>query len=101
MRKDPQVTIQTFKVLRALIKCGGHESYQGMSGSEISRITGLASGTLYPLLARLEEARWLIGSWETGNPRKLGRPPRRFYTLTRSGEEIATAIAGEMRELIS
>lgn len=52
-------------------------------GQEVIRSTNLPSGTVYPILARMERHGWLISTRETGvvdgHP---GRPPRRYYTLT-------------------
>jgi PadR family transcriptional regulator, regulatory protein PadR len=63
---------------------------QGRSGAEISKITKLGSGTMYPLLQRLEIAGWIVGDWEDVNPSEVGRPKRRLYKLTRSGQTAAT-----------
>ena len=46
---EPRITGPTLKVLGALLP-GRIE----LSGAEISRVTKLASGTLYPILYRLE-----------------------------------------------
>ena len=51
-------------------------------GFELMRRTGLASGSLYPMLARLEEAGWLTGGKEDIDPHAEGRPPRRHYAIT-------------------
>ena len=37
---------------------------QGRPGAEITNATKIGSGTLYPMLARLESAGWLTGEWE-------------------------------------
>jgi PadR family transcriptional regulator, regulatory protein PadR len=55
-------------------------------GLEISRASGLASGTIYPILARLEAAQWLKSAWEDVDPSNAGRPRRRLYRLTAEGE---------------
>lgn len=62
-------------------------------GYALTRETGLRSGTLYPILMRLEERAWLETQWE--NPQQLakgraGRPPRHMYRLTASGRAWAT-----------
>jgi PadR family transcriptional regulator, regulatory protein PadR len=44
--------------------------------------TGMASGSLYPMLARLESAGWLTRGREDINPRTAGRPARVNYTIT-------------------
>ena len=60
-------------------------SRDGLSGVEIGRETKLASGTLYPILLRLEQAGWLDSRWEIEDPRSLGRPRRRLYRMTGVG----------------
>lgn len=70
-----------------------------LSGAEIARSTKLASGTLYPILLRLEEADWVESHWESGDPRDLGRPRRRFYRVTGIGASRARAALQEMKVL--
>jgi PadR family transcriptional regulator len=57
-------------------------------GYDISRNTGLKSGTLYPILMRLAEHRMLETSWEAA---EAGKPPRHMYKLTRDGLRYARA----------
>src|ERR1700680_4667131 len=59
------------------------------SGAEIGKATSTGSGTLYPLLWRLEAAGWLTSQWEDVDPRKVGRPRRRLYRLTGVGQRRA------------
>lgn len=56
------------------------------AGAALSARTGLASGTLYPILKRLEDAKWLESRWEEIDPREAGRPRRRFYSITGIGQ---------------
>lgn len=56
-----------------------------MSGREIGKKTKLPSGTVYPILIRLENAGWLSSRWEDIDPKEEGRPRRRFYTITGLG----------------
>lgn len=77
--RSPRLTPQTARVLDCLI------TKSGQSGVQIGRSTGLASGTLYPLLLRLEDAGWVSSEWEATDPRELGRPRRRFYSMTNMG----------------
>ena len=44
--------------------------------------TGMASGSLYPMLAKLESAGWLTRGREDIDPRATGRPARTNYTIT-------------------
>src|SRR5690349_17354228 len=52
-------------------------------GLRICQATGLGSGTVYPILERLEEAGWITSAWESPQPQ--GRPRRRFYQRTDAG----------------
>jgi len=52
-------------------------------GYDLSRGTGLKSGTLYPILMRLSERGWLETEWE--QTPEAGRPPRHLYRLTSDG----------------
>ena len=78
----PRLTVKTLAVLNAVI------AKPMISGYEIKRRTGLFTGTLYPILVRLEEAGWLESEWEDGDPRDLGRPRRRFYRVTDPGRRM-------------
>jgi len=64
-------------------------------GYDISRNTGLKSGTLYPILMRLAEHRMLETSWETAVE---GRPPRHMYKLTEDGMRTAREMVSVARE---
>ena len=74
------------KVLKLLLE----KPLDGRSGADISRVLNLSSGTLYPLLARLEKAGWLKSEWETIDPSQAGRPRKRFYKLTGFGQTHAS-----------
>jgi PadR family transcriptional regulator len=56
-------------------------------GYDLMKAAGLASGTLYPLLARLQTRGLVTSAWET--PRQDGERPRRYYQLTGEGIEVA------------
>jgi PadR family transcriptional regulator PadR len=81
MVQDIRLSAPTLKVLKLFVE----NPRLHRSGAEISKETGLSSGTLYPLLARLEEAGWLASEWEKADPARIGRPRRRFYTITGEG----------------
>ena len=70
----------TALVLDALARGNRH-------GFDILDATGLASGTVYPILRRLEQDGLATSKWE---PAKVAqeeqRPPRRYYVLTRDGQ---------------
>lgn len=55
-------------------------------GFEIMRAAHLPSGTVYPLLRRLEAEGFLESSWEDAErAHDEGRPPRRYYRATHEG----------------
>jgi PadR family transcriptional regulator, regulatory protein PadR len=83
--ESPRITGPVLKVLRALMDC----PKTGISGAEIARSTRLASGTLYPILFRLENAGWLDSCWEDVNPSVAKRPRKRLYHVTALGERRA------------
>src|SRR4029453_16058412 len=56
-------------------------------GYDLSKQTGLKSGTLYPILVRLADRGLLETKWEA--PERPSRPPRHPYRLTGEGERIA------------
>ncbi len=58
-------------------------------GFAIAKATNLPSGTLYPILDRLEESGLIRGDWEDVNPTEVGRPARYNYKLTNDGQRIA------------
>lgn len=86
--RDVRMSLQTLRVLEAFLGSPGAE----LSGADVHRDSGLASGTLYPILLRLESAGWFVSRWETIDPARAGRPRRRLYRLTPSG----LARAGEV-----
>lgn len=66
-------------------------------GFEIMRAAHLQSGTVYPLLRRLEAAGLVSSRWErAAEAHEEGRPPRRYYQATEDGR---TALA-EARERV-
>src|ERR1700730_9970983 len=86
----PRMTLQTQLVLRAFLSEPGQQRY----GLELCDLVGLPSGTIYPILARLEQVGWLESGWESVALIRDGRPRRRFYWLTRdSAEEVRDALA--------
>jgi PadR family transcriptional regulator len=86
----PRMTRNTERVLASLLR-----DRDPRYGLELSRATGLKSGTLYPILARLEDAGWVVSEWERIDPSSEGRRPRRYYRLTREGRKIAHAAVRE------
>src|SRR6185436_2313216 len=78
-----RLTYPTALVLQALLD-GRHH------GCDIMEATGLPSGTVYPILRRLDAEGCVRSRWEKeGLARKQQRPPRRYYELTAGGRELA------------
>lgn len=73
----------TAAVLLALLDAYPQPTY----GYDLSTITGLKSGTLYPILQRLHERDLLSAEWQQ-SPHE-GKPPRHIYTLTATGLDLA------------
>jgi DNA-binding PadR family transcriptional regulator len=59
-------------------------------GYDLMARTGLKSGSLYPILIRLDERGFLEASWERDGP--PGRPPRHLYRLTSAGRELVDQV---------
>lgn len=83
----PRMTLPTQLVLRALLADPAQEMY----GLQIGEAAELPSGTVHPILARLEGCGWLESRWEDIDPVKAGRPRRRYYRLSAEGAECARA----------
>ena len=81
------MTIPTQRVLEALLADPEREQY----GFAIGEAADLRSGTVHPILARLEGLGWLASRWEEIDPQVEGRPPRRYYRLTAEGVQAAEA----------
>ena len=97
MGKDnPRMSAQTLKVLATFLS----QTHNEFAGSEIARLVRIASGSLYPILIRLEEAKWLESRWEDGDPVEMGRPRRRFYRMTALGARRASEELQEMKSAI-
>ena len=72
---------QAIAVLETIASARQQWSY----GLEISKATCLKSGTLYPILMRLDERGLLESCWL--EPERPGRPARHGYRITAKGAE--------------
>jgi hypothetical protein len=84
-QSGPRITLPTAAVLRQMLADPSADYY----GFALAEATGFPSGTIYPILARLEVAGWLASFWEEGDPVELERPRRRMYRLTGHGAHAA------------
>jgi PadR family transcriptional regulator PadR len=83
MPRPPNASAQTHRLLVALLERPQSWRY----GYELSKETGLKSGTLYPLLMRLNDQGLLDSRWQ--EPERVGRPARHAYRLTAQGLKLA------------
>jgi PadR family transcriptional regulator, regulatory protein PadR len=91
-----QASRSTAKVLNAFIEEPSRDHY----GFGLMRSTGVKSGSLYPILERLERIGWIEGHDEVIDEKAEGRPKRRLYRLTGLGErEAKIAVADFYRDL--
>ena len=76
------MTYPTALVLQALAR-GYHHGFDVMDA------TGLPSGTVYPILRRLDREGLLKSAWEKqATAERDGRPPRRYYSITAAGQAM-------------
>ena len=85
MERNRRPSAHTLLALEVLAKQPRRWQY----GYELSQITGLKSGTLYPILMRLCDRGLLESQWQAAA--QPGRPPRHVYRLTAAGTAFARA----------
>lgn len=88
-----KMTFATVSVLQAVA--------QGQRyGFSIMDATGLPSGTVYPILGRLEDSGWVRSQWEKQEiAHSAKRPPRRYYVITAAGKARLQAALDQFRAL--
>jgi DNA-binding PadR family transcriptional regulator len=87
------LTYSTALVLQALAR-GFHYGFDVMDA------TGLPSGTVYPILRRLDREGLLKSTWEKqADAQKEQRPPRRYYEITAAGAALLSDAAERYRVL--
>lgn len=88
---DLRITPTIGRVLKTFLDDPDAQRY----GFELMQMTGTTSGSLYPALAKLERAGWIVGEREPIDPREEGRPARRYYMLTAEGAMTGAAALAE------
>jgi len=73
------------RVLRVFLE----DADVGRYGYDLMKAAGVQSGTLYPMLARLEADGMVLSDWQVRSEEAGGRPPRRYYRLTGDGVRAA------------
>jgi PadR family transcriptional regulator, regulatory protein PadR len=97
MDSPPRLTMNMARVLAILLEDPMAEYY----GLEIGKAAGLAGGSLYPLLLRLEQSHVLVSRWEDADPSEAGRPRRRLYRLTSEGAQFARQALHEAQRSVT
>ena len=92
MARKPNSSPQTQALFAVLMQ--SPETWR--HGYDLSRETGLKSGTLYPILVRLESGGLLEEQWEATAVQ--GRPARHMYRLTARGQAEAATILQSFRD---
>jgi DNA-binding PadR family transcriptional regulator len=72
---------------RAVLAVMAQERTKWRHGYDLCREADIKSGTLYPLLIRLESQGYLEAEWRP--PGEPGKPPRHVYRLTAAGVRLA------------
>lgn len=73
------------RVLRVFLSDPDERRY----GYDLMKAAKLPSGTLYPMLARLQDEGLVTSEWEARKEDAGGRPPRKYYRLTGEGVRVA------------
>lgn len=71
----------------------GLELLENLAGLQLT----LKEGTLYPLLNRLTDEKWLQATWETEG---IKGHPRKFYSLTKKGLQALTEMESEFSKML-
>jgi DNA-binding PadR family transcriptional regulator len=97
MDRVRKLSPQALAVLRAL----SNRPSDWLYGLELAKLTGLQSGSLYPILIRLAGRGLLESQWL--EPSDRGRPPRHAYRICAAGLKALAEARGtpssSLREL--
>jgi PadR family transcriptional regulator PadR len=88
-----RLSTHTLEVLATFLATPSDSQY----GLDIAERLSIQSGTLYPILGRLERDGWLSSEREDVDPAEVGRPRRRLYRLTGAGEAAASQALADHR----
>jgi DNA-binding PadR family transcriptional regulator len=92
MSKAPfKVTAATLDVLECFL-AGGEDLY----ALKIAKTIGRPSGSVVPILMRLQQHGWVTSEWETSTEQARG-PRRRFYLLDANHLSAASALVASRR----
>jgi DNA-binding PadR family transcriptional regulator len=91
-----KITTTVAKTLAAFLAASDVPQY----GMSLIKQTGLAPGTLYPILKRLHKEGWLNVSNEDIDPAIEGRPARKNYLLSETGRRESREALTELWEAV-
>ena len=83
MTRTRAPSLATISVLKTMLSQPEADRY----GYDLMKATGLPSGTLYPILIRLNDRGLLTAQWRPSA--EPGKPPRQVYRLTKTGMRYA------------
>ncbi|MFE0527150.1 PadR family transcriptional regulator [Micromonospora parva] len=83
-----RITGPLLAVLNTLLDADDHE----LHGWAIMKATGKGGPTVYKILERLAESKWVTSRWEDDANTEPGKPRRRYYKLTPHGATSARAL---------
>lgn len=86
-----RITRPLVRVLVAFLQA--FDEGRDLHGWAIKKSAGLTGAATYKMLDRLEDAGWIKGEWAPSP--EPGRPQRRLYRLTPTGELAARKIVAE------
>jgi DNA-binding PadR family transcriptional regulator len=95
--QQPRMTTPTALVLGAILRAedgryGPERQQRGLYGREICALTRLETGTVHPLLNRLNRMSPPILEFTTG-PAEHGGFPRKYWRLTKEGKRFTRLVA--------
>jgi len=85
------LTLQSARALRVLLDGPAY-------GLQLMKAMTVPTGTLYPLMARLEREGLVSSELEQIDEHAEGRRARRWYRLTGTGEQYARLVLAELAE---
>ena len=89
-----RITYALVQVASALMSDAGGRHW----GYELSKLSGVRSGVMYPILQRMLDDGWLVDGWEDqARTGRAKRPPRRYYELTDAGKVALGAVLVQAR----
>ncbi|UQN10581.1 PadR family transcriptional regulator [Deinococcus sp. QL22] len=68
---------------------------------QLSKEAKVNIGTVYALLDRLEQGKYVSSALEDIDPKQAGRPQRRYYHISKEGRAYLNEHVGELRQMFS